>query len=174
MLKKLKGKIKYIILEFLGNILYGLILFFGFNWLVKYSIIYAYLWNIALIISGLILDFYVQKTFQSDKLVMHLKKSKKIEKDYLLIQKAIENTVSFKTIFYMFYIIVLVFSKIIEFYPALFSENLREFIFSNSYSLLLLIAFDTLIGLYSKDRKKMKGISEDLKNSFAKYESITD
>ena len=159
----MKKKIKYFILEVLGNIIYGLILYFGFIFLSKYSLVYAYLWNIALIISGLILDNYVQKTFQPDKLVIQLKKSKNIEKDYRLIQQAIESTVSFKTIFYMFYIIVLIFSKIIEFYPTLFDENIREFIFANSYSLLLLIAFDTLIGLYSKDRKRMKEISNELK-----------
>ena len=161
----MKKKIQYFLLEVFGNIIYGLILYFGFILLSKYSLIYAYIWNIALIISGLILDYYVQKAFQPNKLAIQLKESKNVKKDYRLIQQAIETTVSFKTIFYMFYIIVLIFSKIIEFYPALFGENIREFIFSNSYSLLLLIAFDTLIGLYSKDRKRMKELSNELKKS---------
>ena len=75
----------------------------------------------------------------------------------------LDSFVSFKTVLYMFYIFILIFSQIIDFYPALVGENIGNFISANSYSILLLIALDQVIGQFSKDRERVGKISEKLK-----------
>ena len=70
MLNKTQQISKYILYEILGNVVYGLVLYYVFTWLAGYSFIYAYLWNVALIILGLAIDEYAKKMFQSKKLIM--------------------------------------------------------------------------------------------------------
>ena len=48
------GKIiNYVLYVLLSNVIYGLLIFFVFTWLVRYSLLYAYLGNLSLIIIGL-------------------------------------------------------------------------------------------------------------------------
>lgn len=152
---------KYFIYDVFGAAVYGLILYFGFTWLVGFSLLYAYLWNFALIILAISFDGYTNKFLQSDEAIKLLMKKYSTEKVYSMITGGF---ITFKTLLYLFYIFILIASQIINFSPSLISGNLVNFIQANDYSVLFLLAFDTLIGQLSKDREKMKKASEKLKN----------
>jgi len=102
------------------------------------------------------------KFYESKKLVAMLTKEKDIEKNYRLIRLQLDSFVSFKTVLYIFYIFILVFSQILDFYPELIGGNIGNFVNANSYSILLLIAFDQVIGQFSKDRERTAKISSKL------------
>ena len=152
---QISNRILYVLFS---NIIYGLIMYYVYTWLVGYSPLYAYFGNLALIILGLALDEFTLKMLQSEM-------EKDIEKIYRYVQWMINNFVSFKKILYLFYVFILIFSQIIDSNPALVGEGLRNFILANSYSILLLIAVDALIGQFSKDRERMNKISAKLKKS---------
>lgn len=80
-----------------------------------------------------------------------------------------DNFVSFKTVLYVFYLFVLIVSQIIDFSSAsgLVDECLGNFILTTQYSIVLLIAFDMLIGQFIKDREKMKKTSGKFMKHFA-------
>ncbi|MCL2024198.1 MAG: hypothetical protein FWG78_00225 [Coriobacteriia bacterium] len=162
MLKRMKRVNTYLLYEIAGGIVYGLVLYVTFTWLAGYSLLGAYLWNLAFIVFGLAMDFYSQKMLQSTKLITWLKEAEDTEESYRLVQRAMKNSLSFKTILYAFYILILIVSQVIEFYPALGNENLRIFILANSYNVLFLVAVDTLIGQLIKDREKMERLSKQL------------
>ena len=150
---------KYFLYDILGIAAYGSILYFGFIWLAGLSVLYAYLWNFALIILAVAFESYAEKFLQSDNIIAMYRKKYGTEKAYLMIAGG---WLSFKTLIYSFYLIILIASRIIDFNPALVSENLADFVLSNNYSILFLLAFDTLIGQFSKDREKTKGILSKL------------
>jgi len=156
---------RYILCALIANAAYGVLLYFVFTWLAGYSLLYAYLGNLALIILILAIDEYTHKILQSEKFIMKLKKEKDPEKSYRSLEWGLSNFGSFKTDLYLFYVFILVFSQIIEFHPSLVGDNLGGFIRANSYSILFFIAFDTLLGQYSKDRKRMKEILATIKKS---------
>ena len=166
MLNLIKRISKYILFAFIANAAYGVILYFVFTWLAGYSLLYAYFGNFALIIIVLATDeYYTHIMMQSEKFIAKLKKEKDPEKAYRSLKWALSNFGSFKTDLYLFYILILVFSQIIEFNPALVGKNLGDFIRANNYSILFLIGFDTLIGQFSKDRARMKKILAKIKES---------
>jgi hypothetical protein len=144
-----------------------LILYYVFTWLVGYSLVHAYLWNLAFLVFALVIDEYMLKMFQSKKLVMQLKKEKNAEKNFRFIQWMIDSFVSFKTILYVFYAFVLIVSQIIEFSSAsvVITGDLENFILMTKYNILLLIAFDMIIGHFSKDKERTKNISAKLKKN---------
>lgn len=129
-----------------------------FKRLAGYSLLYAHFGNLALIVVGLAIDEYMYKMLQSKKLVAQLKQEKDMETNYRLIQWIMDNFVSFKSILYLFYIIILVVSKIIDFNPELLGDDIGSFIRANDYSILFLLAFDTLISQFTKDRTRMKKV----------------
>ena len=148
-----------------SNALYGLVVYSVFRWLASYSLLYAYLGNLALIVLGLAMDEYMQRMLQSEKLVAELKKEKDSEKNFRFIHWIMDSFISFKTSLYLFYVLILIVSQIIKFDHALVGENMRVFISANDYSILLLIALDTLIRQFSNDRGRMRSISENLKKA---------
>jgi hypothetical protein len=159
----MKNKInKYLIYDILGTLAYGLILYFGFTWLAGFALLYAYLWNFALIIFAVALDKYFDTILKSDKMLMLMKEKYGSEKTALMLTGGF---LSFKTLIYLFYLFILIASQIIDFNPALIGENLVNFIHANNYSILFLLAFDTVIGQFSRDRERMKKIAEKLKES---------
>lgn len=160
---KLTKIIKHLVYALVSNVLYGFIVYFLYMALVGYSLLYVYLVNLALIILFLALDDVTLKAWESKRVLALIKKEKDIEKGYRTIQLYFDSFVSFKTILYVFYVFILIVAQMIDFYPALISEGLTNFIFANRYSILILIAFDQLIGQFSKDRGRMKKISEKLK-----------
>ena len=159
---KIKKAIQYSLYILLTNVIYWCVVYYTYIWLAGYSRLFAYLGNLALIILGLALDIFMYKFYESKEFIAMMKKEKDIEKSYRLIQLQLDSFVSFKAVLYIFYILILVFSQIIDFYPALVSENINNFISANSYSILLLIAFDQVIGQFSKDRNRTRKISEKL------------
>ncbi|MCL2157352.1 MAG: hypothetical protein FWH54_04970 [Methanobrevibacter sp.] len=170
MIKKIKRISNYLLYILLTNVIYGLILFFVSTSLAKYSLSYAYLGNIALIIIGLALDEYNLKMLQSKNLVMQIKKDNDSLKNYRLIQWIMNNFVSFKTILYVFYVFILMVSQITDFNPTLISGDLEIFIFTNRYSILLLIGFDRLIKQFSNDRIRINKISSKFNKYWNEYQ----
>ena len=160
---KIKKIIRYVIFALISNVLYGLLLYFVFTWLAGYSILYGYFGNLMLIIIGLVWDEQNHKLWQSEKLLTEIQANTldaTLGKQMLRLY--LDAFTSFKTILYLFYIFILVFSQIIDFIPTLVNENIANFISANTYSILLLIAVDQLIGQFSKDRERMKRISAKL------------
>ena len=171
MLNKIKRICKYLLYFLWSNTIYGLIVYYVFTWLSGYSLSWAYLGNLMLIVFGLTIDEQAIKMLHSKKLVTQLKGEKNIEKNYRLVQSITDSFISFKTTLYLFYVFTLVISQIINFNPELLSEGIRNFINANAYSILFLIALDRLIAQFSNDREKMKEASEKLKKSLTETQN---
>ena len=167
---KIKQTGKYLLYILWSNIIYGLIVYYTFIWLSGYSLLYAYFGNLALIVFGLAIDGYSQKLLQSKKLVVQLKEDKNSEKNTRIVGMLIDSFVSFKTVLYLFYAFILIVSQIIDFYPLLVSENVKNFISANNYSILLLIALDMLTRQFSEDRERMQKLSEKFKKSLMEHQ----
>jgi len=167
MLRIIQRILKFILFALVTNIVYGIIIYFAFTWLVGYSLLLAYIGNLVIIVLALIVDELTLMFWQSSKLVALMKNEEDVEKSYNFIQKYFDGFVSFKTVLYLFYIIILVVSQIVEFYPTIISENVADFIFANRYSILILIAFDQLIRQFSKDRRRIRRIEAKLKRDLA-------
>ena len=150
---------KYFLYDILGIAAYGSVLYFGFIWLAGLSVLYAYLWNFALIILAVAFESFAERFLQSDNVIAMYKKKHGTKKAHLMMAGG---WLSFKTLIYSFYLIILIASRLIDFNPALVSENLADFVLSNNYSILFLLAFDTLIGQFSKDRARTKNILSKL------------
>jgi len=153
MLNKLKQLIKYVAYFLFSSATYALVLYFVYSQLAEYSLLYAYLGNLALIIFALASDSITFKTYeiamQSKKYVEKFKKSS-------FVRFHLDAFVSYKTTLYIFYIVILLLSQIVNSNPTLISDDLMNFISANEYGILLLIAVDLLIGQFSKDREKSK------------------
>jgi len=167
---KIMKMFRYLLYAVLSNVLYGFILYNVYTLLNKYSETLAFLGNISLIIIGLALDEYTLKIFQSKKFVMQIKDLKKedIEKNYRLIKWIMDSFVSFKTVLYLFYIFLLVAAQLSYAYPIriIISTELSRFFHDNAYGILILVAFDMLIGQFSRDRERMKKVSAIFEENF--------
>ena len=168
---KLKKICKFVLFFIYSNVIYGLIVYFTFIWLSGYSLMLGYFGNILLIILGLLLDVYLQKFLKSKNLAIQLKDEKNPEKAFRTIKTILDNYISFKTVLYLFYVIILILSQILVFYPSLFGDNISNFIEANSYSILFLIALDMLSKQFTKDRGELREIAENLNNALAKSEN---
>jgi hypothetical protein len=163
MVNKIINIIKHLLYAIISNVLYAFVIYYAYIWLVGYSLLYAYLGNLGIIIIALTFDELTFKYFQSKKIVKQIKKEKDIKKAYYTIQSFLDSFISFKTILYLFYIFILIASQIIDFYPTLINENLVNFILANRYSILILIAFDRLIAQFSNEKRRIKEITAKLK-----------
>jgi len=151
------------------NFIYGVILYNVCTWLAGFSLMHAFLGNLALILMGLALDEQNYKMFQSDYLylqIAQIEKEKDRERNYRIIQWMMDSFVSFKTVLYVFYVFILIVSQVIDFNPALVGEDLGNFIIANRYSILLLIAFDMIIGQFSKDKERMEEIAAKFRERY--------
>ena len=166
MLKGIKQISQQLLVSFLTIVIYGIILYFVCTWLAGYSLLYAYLGNLALIIIVLAFDELTLKTFQSEKRVTQIMSREDAEKAHRRVQLGLDNAVSFKTELYLFYVLILIFTQIIDLTPILVGENLGTFFHINGYSIVLLLAFDMFIGQLSKDKERLKKISEKFKKYF--------
>jgi hypothetical protein len=97
---------------------------------------------------------------RSDKTIMLMKDKFGSEKTVSMLTGGF---ITFKTLIYLLYMFILIASQVIDFNPDLLSDNLVNFIQANNYSILFLLAFDTLIRQISKDRERMKKIAKKLK-----------
>jgi hypothetical protein len=153
---------KYLVIDILGAAIYGAILFFGFTLIAGFSLLLAYLWNFLLIILALVFDGLANRVMQSDDSIRLLKDKYGADKAYLMLTGGF---LSFKTLIYLFYLFILVASQIIDFNPTLVSKNLVDFINANNYSILFLLAFDTVIKQFIKDKEKAKKLSDKFKEN---------
>ena len=168
---KIRKIIKYLLYILWSNVIYGFIVYYVFTWLGGYSLLCAYLGNLALIIAGLAMDEYLHKFLQSKKLIAELKEEKDSKKNFSFVQWIMNSFVSFKTILYLFYVFILIFSQVIIFHPVSVGDNIKNFISANEYTILFLIALDTLIRQFSSDRKRMKKIAEKLEKSLTENQN---
>jgi len=167
MLHKLRQASSFLIISFFSMALYGVILYFVYTWLAGYSPLYAFIGNLIVMIAILALDESMQKTLQSEKFIRRMQKEKDPEKTYRSLQKGLRSVGSFKADMYLFYIFILLFSRIMEYSPEVLGENLSGFIHANEYSIMFLLAFDTWLGQFSKDRTMMGKVLAKLKKSLS-------
>jgi hypothetical protein len=162
MLEKIIQISKNLLFSLLAIVILGFVIYFLTSYLTGYSFLYAYLGNLLLIIIILVMDERILTYLQSEKFVLIMKKD--IKRNYRYIRN-LESNVSFKTDLYLFYIIVLIGSEIVNFYPTLVGDDIENFFLINRYNIVLLFAFDSLIEEYFKNKEKMKKISTKLEKS---------
>ncbi|MCL2146903.1 MAG: hypothetical protein FWH52_03750 [Synergistaceae bacterium] len=159
-------KIRTFLFSLIYIAIYGFVSYSVFTWLFEYSRLFAYLGNLALIIIVLAMDELTLKMIQSEKYITQIMKDENDPREkFNSLQMGLNNSFSFKTDLHLFYVFILIASQIIELYPTLVGEKLGNFIFANNYSILLLIAFDTLVSQFSKDRERIDKILELFKKS---------
>lgn len=146
-----------------SNAIYGVILFSLTTWLLGFSLVYAYLGNLLLIIAGLVLDRFSLSTMEPKRLAEDLRKIENEGAGSRVVWFLLTSFVSFKAILYLFYMIILVVTQVAAFNPGLVSESVASFLLINQYSLVLLIALDGFSTHFSKDRKKMAETTAELK-----------
>ena len=158
MLNKIKHAKNYLLYALFSNILFGFIYYLVFSQLVKHSLLAAYLGCLALIFIGLYLDKIILRDIVSEKTIDQIKNLNATDqkKNYRLIQIVLNSFVSFKTILFVFYFFILIASQVLNIAPSLANENISSFITANSYGMVLLLAFDRIVGQFSKDREVTK------------------
>jgi len=164
---KVKKVFKHAIYILLTNTIYWFAVYFTYLWLSGFSTMLAFLGNLAFILFGLSLDWMMYRFYESKKCIDLLKKEKDLDKPYRVMQLQLESFVSFRTVLYIFYGIIAIFSQIMVFYPELIGGNIGSFIKANSYSILLLVAFERIGEQFSKDREKAGEILENLKTELS-------
>jgi len=139
---------------------YGLIVYFViYRIIAQEDVFLTYLLNIALIILVLVLDtiahgFAARRV--SDIREMYAGMGAVSKSIYLLSQGFM------RTSMYMFYIVVLVLSRVAILRPEFMPLELRDFVHSIEYGIILLIIFDKLKDLLAADKRwfqKMLGVT---------------
>ena len=156
--KNIRTIIIYVAFAILMAVVYGYAAFTAiFMNLADGSMLHAYLWNIIFIIILLVYDKIAQTRMQSPKFVI-------TKRNYFIaLWMHIENYISFKTTLYIFYIFILIASRVTTIDPTLVSEDFRNFVLSIEYGLILVIAFDKLVEHLFKDLKRAKTVSDKFK-----------
>lgn len=85
----------------------------------------------------------------------------------------LDGFVSFKTVPYLFYLLILALSVVVTSYPHLLGESLVGFIDANRYTILLLISFDRLSAQFSQDREVASDLKSDFQARVAWYSART-
>lgn len=164
MSEKIIRIIKYASFIILSAFVYGFVMYLVYSWLSGYSIVYAYFGNLVLIIIALVWDEanfkMYDKMLQSKEAIKELKTSR-------FFRYILDSFISFKAALYLFYVVIMIFSKIIISYPALVNQDLSSFIAANEYSILLLIAIDLFSGQFVKDRKRAGAIMEKFEKAWS-------
>jgi len=149
--------LKYASFIILSNTIYGLAMYFAYTWLVRYSLLLAYLGNLVLIIIALVWDEANFKTYDS---LLASKEALDELKNSRFFRYIMDSFISFKASLYLFYALIMILSFIVVSYPTILPESLGSFIAANEYSILLLIAVDLFSGQFTKDRKRTKAVLE--------------
>jgi len=142
--------------------------------LVTYFIIYerladghrltAYIYNLALIAIILILDKVTDTIMMTDGF---LKKDYGVIRNFLSRVLFVTHFVSFKTALYLFYIVMLIMSRISILEPDIIDRYQLGFIYSVEYGIVLLIPLDKFIDLITKDDRRIHKIMAKLKGRSA-------
>jgi undecaprenyl pyrophosphate phosphatase UppP len=151
----------YIIIALIPATLYGLFAYFViYRVLAGENMLYSYLWNIGAIVLLLVADKYVNDTLLSKEFII-------TPKNYFFAGLAHTlNFISFRTALYLFYIIVLIFSRVAILSPDLLNEDIQNFVLSVEYCLILLVVFDKFIVYLTNDSDKIQRITR-------KFHSVT-
>ncbi|AMP20464.1 hypothetical protein AZF37_04120 [endosymbiont 'TC1' of Trimyema compressum] len=90
---------------------------------------------------------------------------KKTQKhNHRVILWIMDSYVSFKTVLFIFYFLILIISQVINIFPSIAGETLTNFILANNSGLVLVVVYDRILNQFSKDRQAMKERSEKTKN----------
>jgi len=124
-----------------------------------FTMLHAYFTNIVAIIGALIVDKIVSNYLSEKYFVANKKRS--------LVGRFLyyDNLISVKTTLYLFYTFILIASRVSIMQPELISETFRGFVLSIEYCLILVVAFDKFIEHLAKDVKRIKKISDKLKQA---------
>jgi len=134
--------------------IYGLFSYFiVFRILAGEVMLYAYLWHIGIILVILLSEKLFEDSLMSDDFWKKLP-TEELAKSATKKEFNRFGWVSFKTELYLFYLFVLVLSRVSILDPTLIDENFMRFVFSIEYCLILLVVFDKLLEQFFKDDKK--------------------
>lgn len=170
MFKRVKQIGIYLASSLFSIVIYGLVMYIMFSWLAEYSLLYAYLGNIALIIFVLLIDDYTLKAMQSKRLRVRGRTEEEKKKYVQSIQSSMGFATSFKTDLYVLSVLFLIIAKTIEIEPSLAGARLSEFFFANNYIIVFIIAFDQLVGQFSANRERTKMVVEKLREAYPEYQ----
>jgi len=163
MSRKIIQLLKYASFIILSTSVYGLAMYFVYTWLAGYSLLLAYLGNLVLIIIALVWDEANFKMYDS---IIESKKALEEVKGSRFFRYVLDSFISFKAALYLYYVLIMIFSQIVNAYPALVHENIGSFVSANEYSILLLIAVDLFSGQFSKDRKRAGEVLKRFENAW--------
>lgn len=167
MSNKVEKIVRYVVYAVLTNIVYGFTLYFLVTWLARYSLLYAYLGNLAMVALGLAGDLFLLKGLTSQKYVEQLKTEATGEKEYQAMQWLLQNYVSFKAMLYLFYALLLFVSQVINFSDVAVSEDLGNFMRTTDYSILIIIAFDEFGERFTQGTRRAEVELNNLKRRWA-------
>ena len=91
-----------------------------------------------------------------------MKKNQK--QNHKIILWIMNSYVSFKTVLFIFYFLILIISQVINIFTSIAGETLTNFILVNNSGLVLVVAYDRILNQFSKDRQAMKERLEKIKN----------
>ncbi|MCL2446800.1 MAG: hypothetical protein FWD06_08555 [Oscillospiraceae bacterium] len=156
--------ILYAIYSVFTAVLYGYAMFGVFVRLTRatdsFSMLHAYLLNLFVIVVMLIADNRI-----NDYLLTKYEPRRR--SGFFTRFLYWESLVSFKTTLYLFYIFILVISRVLTLEPRLmFNEAFYGFVISIEYGLILVVVFDKFIDYLTKDIKRIKKIAEKLRGTF--------
>jgi len=154
-MQKVAQLLKYASFFLVSTTVYGLLMFFAYIWLARYSLLLAYLGNLVLIVIALVWDEANFKVLDS---LMESKEAVAEMKTSRSFRWILDSFISFKAALYLYYVLIMLFSQVLHSYPTLVHENLVSFINANEYSILLLIAVDLFAGQFAKDRASARAM----------------
>ena len=137
-------------------VLYGLFAyFFIYRMLAGRRSVTAYAINLFFIVVILLVDKYIHvKMDRKEFLVADRGRLRNISAKVLFYC----HFVSFKTGLYLFYLFMLVVSRLSTLEPGMIDPDLRTFILSVEYGILLLLPLDKFLELLMKDNTRMKTV----------------
>jgi len=155
----------YLIYALFPAVTYGFFAFFViYRGLAGENMLYSYLWNILFIAVLISIDKFANDVLLSKDFV--------ITKNNYIVAAIIHTVsfISFKTSLYLFYIFVLIVSRISILAPDSIPPEFQNFVLSVEYCLILLVVFDKFLEYLMKDSVRIKRISSKF-TSFAKFVS---
>ncbi len=163
---KLKRIGNYLIYILMGNALYGVVLYFVVTGLATISPLLAFLGNLALILTVILIDEYVvRKGLRPERIIRDLQKlrtAKEVEMNLRFIRWAFAHYISFKSFLFVFYIAALILSQVLRYYPTVMAESFANFIHIIDLSVIVLLAFKDFGEEFSKDKNRLKTRQEEL------------
>jgi len=162
-------KILYVVVVFYATAMYGFVMYVSYLNITAAggTMFDAYINNIISILVMLALDKL--KNYYLAKRCVVTKRNR-----LFAMFVFFDSIVSIKTTLYLFYIFVIVASRVSIMQPDLINETFRGFVLSIEYCLILVIAFDKLMEHITKDMKRIREISEKFKKYKAEKQDQLD